>query len=203
MTATDATPEGPAKPKPRRYRRQKYSGAPLAPAVEDMESYGPCMLALTPLQRKFVRELQLGPIGYGSEVRAVKAAGYSGSDPSLRVIAHHLLHNPKIQDALREVGGKMIRAASFQSIRNVEAIANDLLHKDCLRANLALVDRGFPTEAIIHHKVERTPDMIMVATEQVLERIRQLAMRAGLDADRQVEAAKMIDSVAMEVNDES
>src|SRR5262245_53889093 len=198
MTAThEAPPVTPARPK--RRRRQKYSAAPITPAVEDMESYGPCMLALNARQRKFVLELQLGPVGYGSEVRA---AGYNGTDPSLRVMAHELLHNERIQAALREVGGRMIRAASFQSIKNTVAIANDLQHKDCLRANLALMDRGFPLETYHTVKVERSPDVVMVASEQVLTRLRELAAQVGLDGDRQVELAKTIDAVAAEVKDD-
>ncbi len=89
----------------------------------------------------------------------------------------------------REVGHRIIRAASFQSIRNTIEIANDLKHRDCLRANMALMDRGFPIETTHHIKVERTPDMIVVATAEVLERIRQLALRAGLDPVKQIELA--------------
>src|SRR5262245_50543352 len=197
MTATHDQPAAPVKPK--RRRRQKYSIQPLAPAVEDMESYGPCMLALNALQRRFVLEVQLGPIGYGSEIRAVKAAGLTGSDAGLRVRASEFMHNEKIQRALREVGARMIRAAAFQSIRNTERIANDPLHKDCLRANLALMDRGFPTEVNINHNVNRTPDMIVVATDAVLAKIHALAAQVGLDPIHQVEAAKQIEAVATEV----
>ena len=117
-----------------KHRRQKYSAEPLA-VVPDESELGPAMLKLTPKQRAFVYELKVGPIGYGSEVRAARAAGYGPSTPGcLRRIAHQVLHNPKVQDALREIGGKLIRAAAFQSIRNTEMIANDLNHRDCLRA---------------------------------------------------------------------
>jgi phage terminase small subunit len=172
------------------HRRRKYSAAPIA-TVPDEEDLGPCMLACTPKQRRFVLELRNGPAGYGSEIRAARAAGYgspTSSDVSMRNIASQVLHHVKVQAALREVGHRIIRAASFQSIQNTIEIANDLKHRDCLRANLALMDRGFPIET--HHTVtvERSPETILVVTEQVIERIRQLAMRAGLDAARQVEA---------------
>jgi phage terminase small subunit len=199
---TDATSSEPVPAKPKRHRRRKFSAEPTV-EVPPEEDLGPAMLACTPKQRRFVLELRNGAAGYGSEVRAVRAAGYSGTDASLRVEAHRLLHNDKVQDALREVGHRIIRAASFQSIRNTIEIANDLKHRDCLRANLALMDRGFPIET--HHTIEvkRTPDQILIASEAVIERIRQLAMRAGLDADRQVEYAKLIEGVATEVNDET
>src|SRR5262249_47745426 len=130
MTAVEFT-----KPK-RRHRSRKYSAAPLA-VVPDEADLGPCMLALTPKQRAFVMELRAGPVGYGSEIRACRAAGYgtrSSSDLSMRVLASQVLHNPRVQDALREVGATLIRAAAFQSIKNTVAIASDKDHKDCLKA---------------------------------------------------------------------
>src|SRR6266436_6248421 len=80
-----------ARPK-RRHRSRKYSAEPLAvvPPVEDL---GPCMLALTPKQRAFVMELRAGPAGYGSEVRAARAARYgtpTSSDGSMKVMAHNV-----------------------------------------------------------------------------------------------------------------
>jgi phage terminase small subunit len=157
--------------KPKRVRRRKYSSEPLA-VVPPLESLGPAMRALTEKQRRFVMELREGPIGYGSEVRAARAAGYgtpTSTDNALWVQAHQTLHDPKVQEALREVGGKLIRAASFQSIRNVETIANDREHKDCLKANLALLDRGFPIETTHRVTVEKIDH-----TRQALDELRTL-----------------------------
>jgi hypothetical protein len=83
---------------PRRRRRQKYSTAPLAPDNDASASYGPAMRALSPMQRRFVLELQHGPAGYGSEIRALKAAGYgkpNSTENTLYVMANHVLHNPE------------------------------------------------------------------------------------------------------------
>jgi hypothetical protein len=189
LIVTDlATDQG----KPKRRRRRKYSAEPLA-AVPDEASLGPAMLALTPKQRQFVLELRHGPAGYGSEIRAARAAGYgaaSSSDLYLRVQAHQVLHHPKVQDALREVGGKIIRAGAFESIKTTTAIANDLNHKDCLKANLALMDRGgFAVET--HHlvTVEHKVDYQKQALEElaafrrlgvVREKLEQIFGRDGL-----------------------
>jgi phage terminase small subunit len=136
----------------KRRRSRKYSAEPLIGEIAEQDC-GPAMMALTPKARRFVLELRHGPAGYGSEVRAARAAGYgtaTSSDNAMKVLAHQALYNPKVQDALREVGGKIIRAEAFQSIKNTAAIANDLGHRDCLRANLALMDRGgFAVET--HH----------------------------------------------------
>jgi phage terminase small subunit len=189
MTATDST-EQPRPARPQRFRRRKYSAKPLA-TVPDVDALGPAMLACTPKQRRFVAELAAGPLGYGSEVRAARAAGYgkaSSTDVYLRVIAHQVLHSPRVQDALLEVGRKVITGETLQCIENVRAVANDSKHRDYLKANLELLKlAGFVV--MTEHKVtvERSPQMIVVATEAVLKRIAELAARAGLDPQRQIE----------------
>jgi hypothetical protein len=147
--------------KPKRRRSRKYSAEPLAPIPDNDESLGPCMRLLNAKQRRFIWELKYGPVGYGSEVRAARAAGYgtpTSSDGSMRVLAHQALHSPRIQDALREVGAKIIRAEAFQSIRNVTAIASDLKHRDCLKANIVLMDRGGFAPETVHHVVVQHVD---------------------------------------------
>jgi phage terminase small subunit len=143
------------------------------------------MRALTPKQRRFVLELQRGPAGYGAAVRAVRASGYgtpTSSSTALRVEAHRVLHNPKVQEALREVGGKIIRAEAFQSIQTTAAIARNVKHRDCLKANLALMDRGgFAVETVHRVEVDHSHRHSVEATPQVLERIRELALAAGLN----------------------
>ena len=170
---------------PKRRRRQKYCAEPLAVVPDNDESLGPCMRALTPKQRRFVMELRYGPAGYGSEVRAARAAGYgtsTSSDVAMRVLAHQALHSPRIQDALREVGHRIIRAEAFQSIRNVTAIANDLNHRDCLKANLALMDRGgFSVETVHNIIVQHKTDYTKQALEELATFRRLGVERARLE----------------------
>jgi len=167
--------------KPKRHRSQKYPATPLVGIIPESE-LGPAMLGLDERARRFVLELRHGPAGYGSEARAVRAAGYTGNAATLKKRATRLIHDARVQQALREVGYRFIRAAAFQSIRNVEKIANDFEHRDCLKANLALLDRGgFALETV--HNVNVTHETkVVVATEKVLERIRILAEQAGIDA---------------------
>jgi hypothetical protein len=200
----------------KRNRGRKYSAAPLV--TDDMvtadESLGPCMRLLTPKQRRFVLELRHGPAGYGSEIRAARAAGYgspTSSDLSMRQLAHQALHNPKVQDALRELGGKIIRAEAFQSIKTTSAIARDLTHKDCFKANLALMDRGgFAVETHHHVTVEhvdhdaeavgelRTLKSLGVAPEKLLELfgrngLTRFERLLALEDTRRSEAARVIE----------
>jgi phage terminase small subunit len=137
--------------KPKRRRSRKYAAIPTV-AVPDESELGPAMLALSPKRRLFVLELANGPAGYGSEIRACRAAGYSGNDDTVKANAYRLVHHDGVQAALREVGAKMIRASAFAAIRQTERIANDVEHRDCLKACLALLDRGgFAVES--HHTV--------------------------------------------------
>ena len=176
MSMTDAPPA-----KPKRHRSQKYPATPLVGIIPENE-LGPAMLVLDERQRRFVLELRHGPAGYGSEIRAARAAGYTGNNAAIEKRAQRIIHDAKVQAALREVGYRFIGAAAFQSIRNVEKIANDFAHRDCLKANLALLDRGgFAIETT--HNVNVTHETkVVVATEKVLERIRILAEKAGIDA---------------------
>jgi phage terminase small subunit len=160
----------PAKPK-RRRRSPRYSPLPTV-AVPPDEELGPAMLALNPRQRSFVLELATGPSGYGSEIRAARAAGYTGTDASVRVSTHRTLHNQKVQDALREVGIKQIRASAFAAIRQTQRIANDIEHRDCLRACITLMDRGgFAVET--HHTVTVEHKSL---DDQALEALRTMRM---------------------------
>jgi hypothetical protein len=189
----------------KRHRRRKYDATPLVAEIDE-RSLGPAMSALTEKQRRFVLELRHGPAGYGSEVRAARAAGYgtpTSSDNVLKVEAPRTLHDPRVQEALREVGGKIIRAEAFQSIANVTAIARDLNHKDSLKANLALMDRGgFAVETHHHLTVEHKVDYSKQALEELAafrrlgvarERLEEIFGRDGLyHLERQLDAAKQL-----------
>jgi hypothetical protein len=173
----------------KRHRRRKYDATPLVAEIDE-RSLGPAMSALTEKQRRFVLELRHGPAGYGSEVRAAREAPRT-------------LHDPRVQEALREVGGKIIRAEAFQSIANVTAIARDLNHKDSLKANLALMDRGgFAVETHHHLTVEHKVDYSKQALEELAafrrlgvarERLEEIFGRDGLyHLERQLDAAKQL-----------
>ena len=173
--------------------------------MPDEESLGPALRALTPKQRRFVFELYAGPTGYGSLIRAARVAyGMAGSRDALYVQASQTLRDDKVQAALRELGNKIITAEAFQSIKNISRVAADPKHRDFLRANALLLDRGFPAETFHTVKVERsTPETLVIASERVLARIAELAARAGLDPGAQVEAAraKQIEGTAEPIAD--
>jgi hypothetical protein len=191
--------------RPKRHRRQKYSAEPIA-TVPDEEDLGPAMLALNERQRLFVLEWHASPDDYGHAIRACKAAGYAASsEAALRVRAHQLLHSASIQRALNELGPKVLVADGFRSIAGVVAIANDpkVKPETRLKAHAILISHAFPLQTEHKVVVEKTPDMVILATEAVLARIHALASQVGLDPIKQVEAAKMIEDVAEEVTDDA
>jgi hypothetical protein len=193
MTQTQTAEPAPVK----RHRSRKFSAEPLAVVPSD-DQLGEKMLACTPKQRRFVMEMLFGPGGpdtYGATIRAARAAGYAASsDDSLRVTAHQVLHSPRVQAALVECGFKLVKAESIASWKTVIAIARDLTHRDCLKANIEVLNRaGFAIETVHHINVHKsTPEMILVASEKVIERIQELAMQVGLDSAKQIEAVKQI-----------
>jgi hypothetical protein len=218
MTPTEETTQpapAPAKPRRRRkhHKRRKYSSKPIVPFRPDEASLGPAMRELSPLRRQFVLELRYGPSGYGSAIRAARASGLVGkktTDEAARVTTSRVLHDPKVQAALREVGGAWVTAEAFTAIGNVATIANDQEHRDCLRANLALMDRGgFAVETTHHVTVEHKIDYTKQALEEIA-RFRALGVaRERLEAiygsdgvyhlEQQLERDKVIEGEAVEV----
>jgi phage terminase small subunit len=200
---TQVAHEGQGERPAKRHRSRKFPAEPLA-AVPDAASLGPAMRELTAMQRRFCYELHSGVPGYGSLIRAAKAAGYSGSDLVISVIANQLLHHDKVQAGLKELGHKRINAAAFQVIKNVEAIAADLQHPHCLKAAEMLLNRGgFGVETTHHVTVEHRVDYTKQALEELAtfrrlgvarEQLEQIYGRDGLfHLEQQLDPGKLID----------
>lgn len=140
--------------------------------------YGPAMKALTELQQKFVLHL----LDHGGRYNeAARAAGYSdASANSLRVQAHRLAHDPGVIAAIREQGEQYMNAGVAIGVHVLLDIARDPTHKDRLKAADKLLMRaglGENTTRTVKHVHELSED-------QLENRIRMLAKRNGLDADK-------------------
>jgi hypothetical protein len=171
----------------------------------ELDDYGPAMRRLSERHRVFVLALagQVGPPNY---VRAARIAGYpirsDGGDPSaekqyhvIRQIAHRLMQNERILEALREIAGKRLLADTMLAANALGVIVRNPQHKDHTRAVLEVLDRaGLNAEQRIkvqHHHTDETG-----AT--MVERIRALAARLGVDEAKllggnAVAAPKLID----------
>lgn len=142
----------------------------------DEAALGPCMRALNERQRRFVIAMLEMPSA--DHTNAARLAGYSDPGNSgIRAQATRLAHAPKIQAAIQEEARKRMGALQILAISRVGEIAADPLHKDSLKANLALLDRGglhakTESHSVIEHR--GAPD------EEVVEKIIRMAKLLGI-----------------------
>ena len=122
--------------------------------------------------------LDLGSVDH---TRCAAAAGYSAGpegSSALRVTAHRLAHDEKIQAAIQEEARRRMKAGSIMAASVLLNIAGNPAHKDQLKAATQLLDRS-GLHALSEHKVtvENTPadEKAMVA------RITELAKKLDID----------------------
>jgi phage terminase small subunit len=168
-------------PKRPRGKRRK-----LSPIDPNDAKFGPKMLALNERQQKFVIAMftTVKP-GHGAAASAARAAGFGnpGSSPSsIATIASRLMQDEKIIDAMREFGEQFLKGAAPAALRALQKLILTPSHKGHERAVAAVVDRLYPVEQSIRVTHDATP--AMKTTAEVLERIAELAARAGIDTAR-------------------
>jgi phage terminase small subunit len=174
-------------PRARRRRHNKpRRGRPNNLELDvDGVTWGPAMAALNERQKKFVIALfQVRP-GHGCQVRAAKAAGYgrpSTTPETWAAIASRLAHDEKIQAGIREWGERYIRANAPRALRALTHLIETPSHRDHARGIAMVLDRVHPAKTTHRVAVEhKHRHRVEITTEKALERIRELAARAGLD----------------------
>jgi phage terminase small subunit len=177
----------------------------MARAIRDDDKHlGPKMRALTPHARSFVIEILFGPEAKGAGVRAARAAGYVNGEAA-RVTACRLINDPRIADAIDEIGGRWLKPAALEAVRRIVDIASDteIDAQVRLKANQYIAQLGgFTVETRHVVAVERSRETVVIATEEVLAKIAKLSAQVGIDPQRQIEAAKTINGTAVEVEHE-
>ena len=159
-----------------------------AVALRGSENYGPCMRALTERQRLFV--LYLLETGSNNHTRAAAFAGYaSENENALRVTAHRLAHDDKVQAAMHEEAQRRMRASAIMATSRLLEIANNPKHKDQLKAIGMVLNRTGLHEHT-EHKV--TVEHQMNDAEMVV-RIRELCREMDLDPVKLL-GAKVMDA---------
>lgn len=150
----------------------------------EAENFGPAMAALNERQRRFVRSfIELGRNGTQDHSLAAREAGYSAeSEGALRVTAHRLSHDPRIQAAILEVSRKEVNLAAAVIATPVTisiALNEELSAKDRLRACEMLFNRGgMPAQTEHKVTVEHVDD------SRMLEFADRLAAELGVDRAR-------------------
>lgn len=162
---------------------------------EPIEDYGPAMLELTEPQRMFV--LHYANSGGRNAAEAARLAGYGNSAESQAVSASRMLRQPRILAALREVADRRLKSGAILAASAIVEIANDPLHRDRFKAANELLNRaGLVVEGISRVIVEdhRT-------VEEIERRVRDLAVRVGIDPEKLLGQSQVIDGDFEELDD--
>jgi len=168
---------------------------------EAVAEWGPAMLALANNRHRLFVEIYLhltfsnaNRNNFGAQAQAARRAGFGGPRTPATTYAQlgwKLLRDERIIAAVAEESRKFLRAGAPEAVKAVLAGIRNPNHKDHARFVSMLLDRSDPVLTMSEHKVtvERSEQTIVIATEEVLNRIRLLAMRAGLDPVKQIELA--------------
>ena len=168
---------------------------------------GPRMAVLTDLQRKFCW-LMAG--GMENASGAARAAGYTDNGSlkdngksGIRVLAHRLMQDPRILDAIEECGRARLRMLAPMAINQVRAILEDRKHPYHGRMIETVLDRtGYAAKSEHTMRVEHSVDM------RELEALaRRLAAESGVGVERllgtnegKVIEGEVVDKVAQPVD---
>jgi phage terminase small subunit len=139
--------------------------------------FGPAMLALTEKQRRFVLAMAADPFGSASDW--ARLAGYADCGANPRVKAHLNLHSEAVQAAVLEYSRGMLNTIGpmLATTAMLRAAANTK-NKNHLRAAEMIANRvGLHEVQEVHVRKTDQTGAAMV------ERLRALAKKHGLDAD--------------------
>lgn len=140
------------------------------------------MSRLTDMQKAFViAMIEYGGLDY---TKAARAAGYKDSGTgAIRVHAHYLAHDERIQEAIKEEGQRRLNAGALMAVRTLLTIVDDPTaeRKDRLKAAEMIMNRtGLHAtsehKVAVVHKDESGAEMV--------KRIEQLSKNLGLDSKK-------------------
>lgn len=143
---------------------------------------GPAMLALAnDRMRAFVTALCLGA---RSGVEACRMAGYEGDGNTLKVTAHRLGHDDRVQAALQEEGRRMATVSGVRALQ----VAQDIMDDDAvapaarMKAVEFLADRGG-----FHARTEHRVTVENVTEKEALREVLLGLAKTGMPREKQIE----------------
>ena len=159
-------------------------------------AFGPAMVALpTDRQRAFV--IALLDTGGINHTKAAQLAGYEGGTDSLRVTAHRVFHDERVQAAIREEANRRLHAASGLAVCVLVEIASSSPQpKDRIKAAQAILNRTGMHEKT-EHKVTTTD--ISKTDEELVKRAKELAKQFGMDESQLLGDMGIVDAEYTEV----
>lgn len=141
--------------------------------------------------------------GVWSATEAARQAGYSdigGDSSAIRVRAHDLAHDPKVQDAIEECTRSNLRELAALAVRRAKDVLNNPGHPQHGRMIETVLDRtGHFAKTEHTMRVEHSVDV-----RELEDLAKRLASEAGIDPARLigVNSGKLIEGKAEEVEDE-
>jgi len=150
----------------------------------------------TDRQRRFV--IALLELGDMNHTRAAAMAGYAGTTGNaMRVIAHRLFHDDRVQAAIHEEATRRLASGKIMAVSKLLDIANSAPEpKDKLKAIGMILNRVGMHEKTEHHVT--TMDLSKT-DDAMIERIKSLAAKLGLDQRALLGEAGVVDAEFTEV----
>lgn len=162
-------------------------------------SLGKAMQALDERRRKFV--IYLLETGSDNNSAAARAAGFTGTDGSIRTTGWKIAHDPKVQAAIHEEGQRRMNATILSATSYLADVVGGRETRatvgERLRAVQMLLNRVGMHEMSEHKiSVEHT-----VNDETMIRRITMLASKLGLDPQKLLGQVAQVEIPAEEIED--
>lgn len=159
-------------------KRNDYTPALYSSPNADASRLGPAMKELNPRQQAVVHYLL--DTGSDNFSEAARAAGYSqdGSDGALRVTAHRLKQDPRIDAAIIEEGKRRMGHSLPVFLKTIRTIGGDIAHKDALKA----ATTGAAMSGVSAISVSKSENHV-IHHGSMMDDVRAMATLLGVDAE--------------------
>jgi phage terminase small subunit len=147
--------------------------------MSEQTEFGPKMRALTEKQRAFVMALVEFPGMSGAE--AARMAGYSDTGDACKVRASQMRSDQRIIEAIQEQAGKRLWAISLKAAGRIDQLMDSPDDAVALKAAMAVLDR---TGMAAQQNININQTVRDESGKAIMDRIRQLAQKHGLDEQR-------------------
>lgn len=166
--------------------------------MSEQTEFGPKMRALTDKQRAFVMALVEFPGMSGAD--AARAAGYSDVGEGCKVRASQMRSDQRIIEAIGEQAGKRLWAISLKAAGRLDQLMDSEDDAVALKAALGVLDR---TGMAAQQNININQTVRDESGKAIMDRIRQLAQKHGLDEGRLLgkPVAPVVDAEFSEVKD--
>jgi hypothetical protein len=149
----------------------------------NLKNLGPAMRALPSDQWRAaaVARFHVKAGRWGGNAAACRAAGFGredGTSTCLKQIAYKIFHDPRMLEALHELGQHYLRAGVPDALTVVHEIMSDTKHKDRLKAAQVVINYAHPIQTAHHVTVEHVDD------RRMLEFAMKLADEMGIEASK-------------------